>query len=302
LAKGEKHSLAEIRDMVCSDPKMQNPSESEKEFYLNKLKTHRALKNMSVHSSNVAAAKDVREMLDHIFEELDGLALRTGTYTCLFGTRGHVYDTSQATWFGTNNIMEFFEDVMHWEADEITQKLEQWACMHGSNLDERDSVENNQRICARLLTSGLHTSLTKNVRINFPNFKTNIKEKYRLDCVGWPEDTPFQAPSTIRDNDQLRKLWDALKSGTCHWKKMSPREHANHSAQLEARRKAGETVGKARKKRSDAGTTRKRNAGDKESAPHKKRQLGKGTAPKSSEFVDTSDEEDEGEDDIEDDE
>ena len=83
---------------------------------------------------------------------------------------------------------------------------------------------------------------------------------------------------------------------------MSPRERANHSAQLEARRNAGETVGKARKKRSDAGTTRKRNAGDKESAPRKKRQLGKGTAPKSSEFVDTSDEEeeDEGEADVED--
>lgn len=42
-----------------------------------------------------------------------------------------MYDTAQATWFGTDNVMDFWEDVLQTEADEIARKLEQWACMAG---------------------------------------------------------------------------------------------------------------------------------------------------------------------------
>ena len=52
---------------------------------------------------------------------------------CLFATRGHVYDSSQPFWYGTDNVMDFWEDVMDLEADEIIRKLEQWACMHGKS-------------------------------------------------------------------------------------------------------------------------------------------------------------------------
>jgi hypothetical protein len=104
--------------------------------------------------------------------QLDALAVRTGIYACLFASRGHVYDTTQATWFGTDNIMDFWEDVLQMEADKITRKLEQWACMAGRSIfllvflgpytdyyilgiDERETVQIMQRVCTRLLNSGL---------------------------------------------------------------------------------------------------------------------------------------------------
>ena len=43
---------------------------------------------------------------------------------CLFTTCGHVYDSSQPFWYGTDNMMDFWEDVMDLEADEIVWKLE----------------------------------------------------------------------------------------------------------------------------------------------------------------------------------
>jgi hypothetical protein len=68
--------------------------------------------------------------------------------------------------------MDFWEDVLQMEADEITRKLEQWACMAGRSIfllvflgpytdyyilgiDERETVQIMQRVCTRLLNSGL---------------------------------------------------------------------------------------------------------------------------------------------------
>ncbi|KAG1905550.1 uncharacterized protein F5891DRAFT_936926, partial [Suillus fuscotomentosus] len=126
--RGAKYSLDEIREMVKADESMQNLVHEEQQEYITKLNECRALQNMSIRATNTAAARDVQSMLDNVFKMLDGLALRTGIYTCLFTSRGHVYDTAQATWFGTDNVMDFWEDVLQTEADEITRKLEQWAC------------------------------------------------------------------------------------------------------------------------------------------------------------------------------
>ncbi|KAG1829627.1 hypothetical protein EV424DRAFT_1316613, partial [Suillus variegatus] len=195
---------------------------------------------------------------------------------------------------GTDNIMDFWEDVLQMEADEITRKLEQWACMSGRNINERETVQIMQRICTHLLNSGLRTIIKRrDVRINYANFGTAIKEKLGIDLKGWPEGIPFQSPTSLNDLNALLKLRNALKDGSCHWFRMSPRQREEYSTQLAARRKRGETIGKPCKKRSDAGLARKRNG--KENGHPRKRARGSGSSvqpPKSAEFVVTSDEED----------
>ncbi|KAI5989542.1 hypothetical protein EDD15DRAFT_2370615 [Pisolithus albus] len=117
-ACGEKLSLEQIRDLARVDPKYQDMTQEEKDELLHALTEHRALKNTSVRAANSAAAHDAQLTLEHIFKILDSLALRTGIY------------------YGTDNIMDFWEDVMDLEPDEIVCKLEQWACMHGKNIKE----------------------------------------------------------------------------------------------------------------------------------------------------------------------
>ncbi|KAJ8585395.1 hypothetical protein M405DRAFT_721029, partial [Rhizopogon salebrosus TDB-379] len=247
-----KYLLDEIRDLVKADDSMQNLTSEEQQEYIDKLNEHRALQNMSVRATNTAAARDVQSTLDNIFKMLDGLAIRTGIYACLFASRGHVYDTTQATWFGTDNIMDFWEDVLQMEADEITRKLEQWSCMSGR-------VQIMQRVCTWLLNSGLRTIVKRrDIRINYTNFGSVFKDKLGIDLRGWPEDVPFQSPTSINDHNALRKLRNALKDGSCHWFRMSPRQREQYSALLAARCKKGEVIGKPRKKRSDAGVPRKR--------------------------------------------
>ncbi|KAG2743411.1 hypothetical protein P692DRAFT_201672374, partial [Suillus brevipes Sb2] len=240
--RGAKLSLKEIRNLVKADDSMRNLTAEEEQEYINKLNEHCALQNMSVRATNTAVARDVHWMV------LDGLAVQTGIYACLFTSRGHVYDTTQATWFGTDNVMDFWEDVL----------------------------QIMQRVCTRLLNSGLSTFLFKfsldavltgisigttvkrrDIQINYTNFSTAIKEKLGIDLRGWPDGIPFQSPTSINDHNALLKLRNALKDGSCHWFRMTPRQREEHSAQLAARRKRGETVGKPRKKRSDAGVPHK---------------------------------------------
>ncbi|KAG2059481.1 hypothetical protein BDR06DRAFT_1003582 [Suillus hirtellus] len=100
--------------------------------------------------------------MNNIFKMLDGLTLRTGIYTCLFTSHGHVYDTVQAMWFSTDNVMDFWEDVLQTEADKIVWKLEQWACMAG------------QRTIAK----------QHNICINYTNFDIAMKDKLAIDLKG----------------------------------------------------------------------------------------------------------------------
>ncbi|KAI6154664.1 hypothetical protein BKA82DRAFT_4382535 [Pisolithus tinctorius] len=294
-ARGEKLSLQQIRELARVDPKYQDMTQDEKDELLRALTEYHTLKNVSVRATNSAAARDAQSTLEHVFKILDGLALRTGIYACLFATRGHVYDSSQPFWYGTDNVMDFWEDVMDLEPDEIVRKLEQWACMHGKNIEERNSVEGMQRMCARILNSGLHeysfylltapdmrvytgVVAKKKIRINFVNFEVAIKEKYGIELLGWPESVPFQSPRATTNAEHLRTLRDALKAGTCRWAYMSMQQRMQHADRLKERRIAGEAVGKPRKKRSDAGRKCRRTA------------PGKGKAPKSVALIDSSSE------------
>lgn len=94
--------------------------------------------------------------------------------------------------------------------------------------------------------------------MNYANYDTAMMQELGVRLTGWPIDLKFANPSEIGTVGEVRKLRDALKSGQCHWQKLTRLQIADHVADLQRRREAGQTVGKPRKKRSDAGTSRKR--------------------------------------------
>ena len=94
--------------------------------------------------------------------------------------------------------------------------------------------------------------------MNYVNYDTAIVGDLRRRLLGWPKDVKFANPSEIGTVGDIRKLRDCLKSGQCHWVKLTQSQVDEHMADMQNRRDAGEIIGKQRKKRSDAGTTRKR--------------------------------------------
>ncbi|KAI6010460.1 hypothetical protein EDC04DRAFT_2905908 [Pisolithus marmoratus] len=128
----QNFQLKELQEMVTNDLDMQNLDEEMKQKYLSELKESCGCKAMGA-------------TLKNIYEELQALAYHTGIYTCLFVTHGHVYDTHAMTWFGTDNIVDFWEDQMNLSPDYIIKQLELWACNEEKNIDAHGSLENMQK-------------------------------------------------------------------------------------------------------------------------------------------------------------
>ncbi|KAI5984416.1 hypothetical protein EDD15DRAFT_2177263 [Pisolithus albus] len=274
LPCGQKFQLKELQEMVANDPDMQNLDEETKQKYLGELKESRSCKAIGVRSTNTAASRDVQATLKKTYGELQALAYRTGIYACLFVTRGHVYDMHAATWFGTDNIMDFWEDRMKLSPDYIVKQLELWACN-----EEKSSITK-------------HLRQEKPVRLRFANFE-QIKYKFGIDYEGWPEGIPFSSPYKLQTIDEIRRLRDAIRDDSFRWVKMSSSQHHEYRKQVDARREAGETVGVPRQGRSDKG--KKRKALNDENAPRASKKARRGraqTTPKSREVITTSDEED----------
>ncbi|KAI5994767.1 hypothetical protein EDD15DRAFT_2165629 [Pisolithus albus] len=269
-------SLQQIWDLAKVDPKYQEMTQDEKDELLHALTEYRALKNAGIRATNAAVACDVQSTLERVFKILDGLALRSGIYVCLFATCGHVYDSSQPFWYGTDNVMDFWEDVLDVEPDELTSRsATQWRACSGC-VPASLILASMCTLPHALTVSHTRTGVVakKKIRINFVNFEVSIKEKYGIDLIGWPEGVLFQSPRAIMSVEHLRTLRDALKAGMCHWAHMSRQQRLEYQDRLKERRSAGEVVGKPRKKRSDVGRKRRRTA--------------RGKGPKSTEMIDSS--------------
>ena len=112
--------------------------------------------------------------------------------------------------------------------------------------------------------------------MNYSNYDMRVIQKYQVKLVGWTYNK-FVSPFEIHTIDDVRTLVEALRCGRCHWFRMTATEVTKNARDVEARKAAGETVGKQRKVRSDLGIKRPRKGnaddddGNNEAGPSKKR-------------------------------
>ena len=122
-------------------------------------------------------------------------------------------------------------------------------------------------------------SQMKKAVMNYSNYDMRVIQKFKVKLVGWTYNK-FVSPFEIHTIDDVRTLAEALRCGRCHWVRLTSSEITRHAKDVETRKAAGETVGKARKIRSDVGTKRPRKGiaddsgiedSDNEPGPSKKR-------------------------------
>ena len=121
----------------------------------------------------------------------------------------------------------------------------------------------------------------KKAVMNYSNYDTRVIQKYQVKLIGWTYNT-FVSPFGIHTIDDVRTLVEALRCGRCHWIRLTAMEMTKHAKDVEARKAAGDTVGKPRKVRSDLGSKRPRKGvagndddegANNEPGPSKKRKL-----------------------------
>ncbi|KAF9231946.1 hypothetical protein BU15DRAFT_67898 [Melanogaster broomeanus] len=240
---GSKFPMVDIQRMVQEDLKARTLTCEEEEEYITKLAEHRDIKVHGVCANNTAASHDVLVTVDRVATELENLRDRTGIYAML--TR--------------YNSADFWDNVLQKPIADIARQYEQWACTQNQNLVERDSLSNMRKQVTRYISDGLRKITGKcDIAMNYINYDAGIVQAYNVQLVNWPEKVKFGNPSTIGTVAEIRALHDALKAGTCTWKKLTRRELDAHSTEVTNRVAVGDVVKKTRKKRSDTGVPRKR--------------------------------------------
>jgi hypothetical protein len=93
--------------------------------------------------------------------------------------------------------------------------------------------------------------------MNYTNYDMKVIERYQTKLIGWTY-REFKSPFDIHTIDDVRILLEALQCGRCCWVRMTRSDMNHHRDAVSKRIAAGDTVGKARKPRSDKGIKRPR--------------------------------------------
>lgn len=101
--------------------------------------------------------------------------------------------------------------------------------------------------------------------MNYDSYEDRIVCKWGVELVGWTEDV-IENPAKITALPGLRRLYGALKTGNCYWSILSADVWALR--QDTRYRKIEEGKARARKRRSDAGVSKKK-AGKRKSSADK---------------------------------
>ena len=132
----------------------------------------------------------------------------------------------------------------------------------------------------------------KDIVMNYRNYETSIIRAWGVKLMGWPDGIAFVNPSHLGTVADLRRIRDALRDKSCHWKALTAIESKAHEVELQARAAAGEAIQVPHKKRSDFGRKRKTIPGEGSTAADQERpakRAKKAPAPKSAEYVLESD-------------
>ncbi|KAJ3569104.1 hypothetical protein NP233_g5274 [Leucocoprinus birnbaumii] len=302
--KMNKGDLAEIREAVKDDPKLQKLSRKKQKKLINALKKHQLTKAMGARSSNRAARLDFLRTTARIKLEIEKLAERTGAIAFCFFTRTNMHDSIDPLYIGSDDALDFLIDILGWTPGDVASKFELWGitrkCAGAGN-----SLLLIQKDCAKMIGDGLNKILGPGsaVKMQYVRYDREIRAKYEVEIEGWPSNIPFTSPFNISTMFEIQLLHNTLRSGNCYWIAME-------DDAIEALNNKLKTVPvKNCARRSDFGTTRsphksakpveKKAEGPAKSAvtPRKRRRVGPAAGTqvppmyKSKEFIDSSSEE-----------
>ncbi|KAL4072700.1 hypothetical protein V8B97DRAFT_2023441 [Scleroderma yunnanense] len=162
-----------------------------------------------------------------------------------------------AMWYGTDNAMNFWEDVLKLELYQVAKQFELWGCSQNKNITQWESLENMQRECVWLIETSFYHLVGNQTWLNCNNFNSTIKLKHGINKKGWPKTVPFTSPCSIPNVKLIHQLQDTLRTNQCYFVKMSSWEHQDFMKDLKVHQESGEIVKPSCKKHSDAGVPHK---------------------------------------------
>ncbi|KAK7435864.1 hypothetical protein VKT23_019395 [Stygiomarasmius scandens] len=311
LLKGHKKTMKEIQDMVRADAEMMREIErgdkSEKVLeWKQHVKDKRTDKYQVERASGKAQANDATKTYNKMKFMSEGVELRDQALTFGFIGRSSFSSSVQLSYYGHKSMEEFMMSKFKMTCFEFCQAAESWCCLAKAGEGKEASVDSLKTAIAGMILTGLRniTGRTK-LSMEYKYYHTKIVRKYHVLLVDWPEDVPFANAHQL-NYDQVKRLYDLLRSRVVHWKAMTAKEYRKAMRQLDDDIKAGRILEQSRKRKNDSTqtTSRKRPSKGKSDVPTKRRKTGKQSQVKQKKgktiMDEDSEEEEEEEDELED--
>ncbi|KAJ7120514.1 hypothetical protein C8R43DRAFT_846623, partial [Mycena crocata] len=258
LPLGERYKMPAVKRMVTEDPSMlEDFTPDEEEEMVLEVQEKRKTKQRGTRANNLAASADARRTLLRLYQEITRLAERCGMVGFAMFTRGHIHDRTIPASIESWGALAFFREVLKRDPADVATLFELWVLNRERGNLGHLTLREMQQECTAIITSGLREilNITK-VAMNYENYINALVLGKGVGLVGWPEGVDFKRMSKQSAIGPLRKLRDALKDTTCHWKKLSESEKKRLAAQFKEMVDEGEVRVKEKKSKRSKGSNK----------------------------------------------
>ncbi|KAK1231529.1 hypothetical protein PQX77_005361 [Marasmius sp. AFHP31] len=213
-----------------------------------------------------ARAHDVANVVANIMAMLNALSLRLGVEAMFMIVRSH-HDPFMVPTFGWTN--DKLRDYMPlavtggWNTERVGTRCEGFA-IAGCDTSKMASSKKTRALLLRneiklVIDRKLSEILgVEDPAMEYVNFDKKMTYDKGIVIEGWPI-PKFAKPSDLGSCEEtLRRVRDNWVEGRCHFKKLSPEEHAAWRKAYDDKVKTGEVAPKVRQTQSDAGKPRKK--------------------------------------------
>ncbi|KAL0567612.1 hypothetical protein V5O48_014377 [Marasmius crinis-equi] len=203
--------------------------------------------------------------LKQIIGILQALKLGVSIEAMVLMTRNRLEAFMKPKWFMTDpHIHGFMKFLLRgWDPAFVGIRFEAFA-VAGCDVikvlkSQKDQAEQLKKWTVELVQIALDEACgTKNQKMHYVDFDKQITVNHKLVIEGWPKGIIFQCPSSFGGSlEPLYWVYNAWQDGVICFRKLSDAEFREWEEKRAADIESGEVVVKQRKKRSDAGVSRK---------------------------------------------
>ncbi|KAJ3737635.1 hypothetical protein DFJ43DRAFT_1035306 [Lentinula guzmanii] len=296
LSKGYKHQAPEIHQALQEDDDMmkeiEDPESKVVEKWRQEMKDSKEDKFVGTRGSSRAvrrqgtvvmstSKRESRVEANTIFIQMENLSKLTGAFTFGMMCKGDFSTSITPAFWGIGPMEDFLMDTFKMSGFDFVNAAQSYACLAALKGKGMTNDQMKESI-ASMISRGIQELTGRKIRMEYKNYSVKIVKKLRADDV--------------------KELYDLLRSGSLRWAKLSVSEYRTAVQQLDDDISNGTVNLPSRSTRSDKGkkhtSSGKRNRNGEKELCRKRRKIGRRTGRKyRSDPIGSDDEDDDEEDD-----
>ncbi|KAJ3816793.1 hypothetical protein F5880DRAFT_1512343 [Lentinula raphanica] len=254
-SKGSKLKMSEIHAKLQADEEMmkelENPRSKKVVEWKEALKEAREDSFLGTRGSGRAVRRQGTAVMNRAKRELENLSRLTGAFTFGMMCQGDFGTSITPAFWGIGPMEDFLMDTFKVSCFDFVKAAQSYACIQ---LVKGQSMTNDKMktAIAGMILRGLREITGKKINMEYKHYSTKIVKKYRVQLTPWPTNIPFDNAHTLKADD-VKELYDLLRSGTVRWMHMSATEYRKAMTKLDKELSDGTVSLPTRGPRSDKG-------------------------------------------------